>query len=975
MISDFRRLLPRAQTQLRSVLWGTFLSLLGPGTVLASTQMAGEIPSPPTTATRPETPGRLIGTVVSAETGEPLAFTNMVLTRLDVDEAGAASEYTAGGAMSMQDGTYRIDVARTGTYKLLVSYIGYQTLVVEGIEMRPDEIKSLDLTLTPRALANAVEEQVVEAKRIESSEVFILRNRKNASAVSDGISSEQISRTTDSNAAEALTRVTGLSVVSGQYVFVRGLGERYSQTQVNGSVVASPETNKRVMPMDMFAASVLENMVVEKTYTPDKPAEFAGGVVNLATRDFPGQKTWSVSMGTGYNASTTGKTFRTYRGGGTDFLGFDDGTRRLPDGIPDDQRVIIGSAFTGGLTADKITQFGRSFEQHWKIEEENFHLPGSMSGSYGNEVEFLGSPLGFLGSLSYSNSFQTSTGEENSYRDESLADFKLFDNVRSSKMSTSWAALSSVAYRFNPANSVTLRGMYNRSADDVLRTWEGEDVRGGVNARNTRFEYVERGVVNASAEFKHFITPLWGSNLEWKLSHAGAERNEPDRRSWIYEEQVPGVWELATRNQPGVRREFGQLEEDTQSFEAAWTLPFRQWSGHEARFQAGTLVSRKDRTFQYRRFGYNVPSAADRTKELHELLTEDTIGASPQTFRLTETTRSSDSYEASHSVDAQFAMVDLPISDRVRVIGGVRLEQSDQTLKSFDIFDPDSLELQQNARIDEHDVAPSLNLVYRLTESVNARAGYSQTVNRPDMRELSPFTFTPYGDTSTEVIGNPDLERATIRNYDARVEYFLGLEELLAASAFYKDFDRPIETSVALRPGGGRFETPINAQSGKLYGAEFEARLAMDRVSDRLSNFGLNANLTLVESKATIGEVLGNVSSEEAPPLVGQSPYVVNVGLFFRSNAGRTEGSVAFNQFGRRLRSVGVNVEGNVTPSIYESPRHRVDVSVSQRVGFFKVKLNAENITDQDAVWKQKDKITERIDHGASFSLSVSTGS
>ena len=583
--------------------------------------------------------------------------------------------------------------------------------------------------------------------------------------------------------------------------------------------------------------------------------------------------------------------------------------------------------------------------------------------------------MGFLGSLSYSRSFQTASGEENSYRDESLADFKLFDDVRSSNASTSWAALGSVAYRFNAANSATFRGMYNRSSDDKIKIWEGEDIRGGVLARNTRFEYIERGILTASAEFKHFLMPLWGSSLEWKVSHADAQRDTPDRRSWIYEDDKSGSgWQLATRNQPGVRREFGELNEDTQSFEGAWTLPFRQWSGYESKFKAGVLVSRKDRTFEYRRFGYDVPSAADRSQDLHDLLTEENIGGTPTTFRLRESTADDDSYKAFHDINAQFVMLDLPLTSAFRVNGGVRLEQSDLQVTSFSIFNPDSLELQQTGKLDDNDVAPSLNLVYALNDAVNVRAGFSQTINRPDIRELSPFTYIPYGDASIEREGNPDLERATIKNYDARVEYFLGLEELLAISTFYKDFDKPIEQSVSQRAGGGRTERPINADSGELYGAEFEARLAMGRISDRLNNFGLNANLTVVESKAVIGEVSGNISSEGEPPLVGQSPYVLNVGLFFRSNTGGTEASLAFNQFGERLRSIGVNNEGNVMPSIYEDSRHSVDLSVSQRLGSFKLKFNAENITDRDAVWSQRDKTIERLDKGTSFSLSISTG-
>ena len=378
---------------------------------------------------------KILGVLIAEDSAQPLPFANIILTRVD-----GTVESPAGGTFTMEDGSYRLD-ATPGTYKMMASYIGYNPLTVTEVEVADGKDLTLNLTLAPSAMKDIVEEVEVTAKKIENSETYILQLQKKASAVQDGISAAQISKTTDSNAADALQRVTGLSVVDGQNVYVRGLGERYSSTTVNGASVGSPEPNKRVMPMDMFAAGLLDNIVVQKTYTPDKPGDFGGGVVDVTTRDFPGTKVWSLSVGSGMNSNTSGKDFFYHDGGDWDFLGFDDGTREVPDIIPSDHKIVPKSRFFPCETESEdfpytycdstIEKFGESFSQDWKVKNRSSVLPRSFSASYGNEVEFRDQPLGFLGSLSYSRGFKTVEKEENNYRDESLSDVTLYDHVRS----------------------------------------------------------------------------------------------------------------------------------------------------------------------------------------------------------------------------------------------------------------------------------------------------------------------------------------------------------------------------------------------------------------------------------------------------------------------------------------------------------------------------------------------------------------
>ncbi len=926
---------------------------------------------------------KILGQVLSKDSGDPLPFANIILTRVD-----GTAESPAGGTFTMEDGSYRLDAA-PGTYKLLISFIGYNPLTVTDISVTDGQPTTLNLTLAPSVVDSDIEEQVVEAKRVENSETFILRQQKKAAAVSDGISLAQMKKTSDSNAAEALQRVTGLSVVDGQNVFVRGLGERYSSTTINGATVGSPEPNKRVLPMDMFATGLLDNIVVQKTYTPDKPGDFGGGVVDVATRDFPGTRVWSLSVGSGGNSNTTGKDFASYEGGDWDFLGFDDGTRDLPDEIPDDKVAQCGR-FCGpdfpGYPADQIEVFGESFDQVWESKNGNGSLPRSLSASYGNEVFFLDQPLGFLGSFSYSRSFKTIDKEENTFLNETLGAKTLYD-LRKSTASTLWGAIGTLNYRLNDYNNIYFRTMYNRSADDEHRTYEGSNFDFGADVLNNRLQYVERGIFTSSVRGKSIITPFRNSTLEWKVGYSEATRDEPDRRDYVYErdeDNADAPWTLSQRGN-AFERFFGEQSEDAWDYEANMTIPLGSSLSRETKLKVGGLYSDKTRTFRFRRFAYQNPSGTgiDLTQDPEDLLTDENIGTKISQFRLIEFTKGTDNYDASHEITAGFAMLDVPVGEKLKLVGGARVETSKQRVDTFDLFDSDAEPLV--GEIDKTDVLPALNATYQLTENMNLRAAYARTLNRPDLRELSPFSYNSYGASSFEEAGNDSLDRALIDNFDLRWENYVG-SEFYAVSVFYKDMTNPIESS--LQGGQQPIFVPINADDAFLYGAELEARVELSRLAtagedgsglmhflkSRVQETTLNANLTLIESESNLGEEAG-ISTSEKRPLTGQSPYVVNLGLFWASEARTTNASVLYTVFGRRLRNIGPGS----TPDIYEQPRHSLDLSVGRQFGGVNAKFAVENVLDDEHEFEQegadRTEITERWKDGRSFSLSLSIGS
>lgn len=926
---------------------------------------------------------QIIGKIISSHTGEPLPFASLVLHELESPTDSVGTLFRT--ILAKNDGSYRTEVP-AGHYKIRATYVAYNPKMVVGIEVPENGVVTANITLVPTAVN--VETVEVTSFALENSEASILAHQRKAAAVSDGVSAQQISQSTDSDAAEVLQRVTGLSVVGGRYVYVRGLGERYSSTQIDGAKIGTPEPNKRVVPLDLFAAGLLDNVVVQKTYTPDKPGDFGGGVVNVNTRDFPGQRAWSFSLSSGYNSGTTGKDFFTYEGGSLDFLGIDDGARQVPDLVTEiahNTRIVD----RGGFPADTLEMLGESFKNNWKMQKKTSVVPYSFKLSYGDEVEFLSQPLGFLGSVSLSNSFKT---YDRIARGLEISQGTLFPERdykgTTSEQKTLWGVLGNVSYRLNSFNTVSLRTMYNRSAEDEVRFLEGPNEDHGLYWRNVRYRYVERGLFSTSLATNHYIAPLGGSTVELRYNYSHSNRDEPDRHEYNYEREsdtVDGeqvyVYRLSTRtNQLRPLRHFGTMQEDHRQPEFNITVPFRQWNSLESRFKTGVSYEDKSRDFRWRRFYFKEPSYLSPSKRdsifalpPEVLLSEDNIGGTRRDFRLLENTfPETDNYKGSQEITSTYFMFDLPIFSKLRSVFGVRYEEADVVLQPYNPYVPADEDTLSSRRHKYSDWLPSVNLTYALSYKTNIRLAYSGTINRPEFRELSPFFIADLegGYLST---GNLDLERAWIDSYDLRFETYPSPSELFALSFFYKELENPIEKAIL---GGGRpLIQPQNVDRGTLYGGEVEGRLGLDRISEPLRGFAFSGNWTLVESETERRDV--GIQHTSKPPLAGQSPYVLNLGVFYATETGRTTASILYNVFGRRLEALGVQDE----PDIYEMPRHMLDLSVNHMLGSYKFKLSLENLLDDEVRYEQQQPLDGKwvarhiSTRGRSISLSVSVGS
>jgi TonB-dependent receptor len=408
-------------------------------------------------------------------------------------------------------------------------------------------------------------------------------------------------------------------------------------------------------------------------------------------------------------------------------------------------------------------------------------------------------------------------------------------------------------------------------------------------------------------------------------------------------------------------RLFSETDDDEEGVEGHITIPFQAWAGREARLKLGGLTQRKDRKSWTRRFTLR-PNGGALTAPPDSLLQDAFIGGSLQ---FTDATRGTDFYWADQSVDAWYAMIDLPLTQRFRMQAGARAERARQSVSTYagDVFNSD-IESFGN---DDMDWMPSLNLTRTIGRSMNLRFSASQTVSRPDLRELTNYDQTNYFSGANET-GNPDLKRAVLQSYDFRWEVFPTLDEMVSVSLFYKKLKGPIEKT--LQGGESPRIFPANGEDGRNLGMELELRTSLGRLWSGLSRFGVNANVTLVDSEVEVPSI--GVESSKIRPLEGQSPYVLNLALYYASRSGGTEVSAFYNRYGRRLSGVGIQGQ----PDVFDRPQASLDLTATRRLaGSMKLKMAVKNLTNEDQVVEQGDRIRELYRSGVSWAMGLSLGS
>jgi outer membrane receptor protein involved in Fe transport len=903
--------------------------------------------------------GKIQGKIVGTDNGEPIGFADVLLIPADTTLRKV-------GGLTNADGTFLLEAA-PGRYTLQFRALSYATKRIEGIELEAGELLPFSTGLTPEAIQQ--EEVVVEAKARQNTESALLNARKKASSVSDAVSAEQVRRSPDKDAAEVLRRVTGLSVSDGKYVFVRGLGERYSSTEVDGVRLVSPEQNKRVVPLDLVPANLLDNIVVQKTYTADRPGEFGGGDVQVRTKDFPGRRTFSFSVSQGFNEGATFEERRTYASGRSDVLGFGSDDRGMPDAV-----AHVSLPRWTAATRPMLSELGKSFSNVWSATASNTIPNGSYSANYGDEFKLFGRALGLVQSWSLARSFDKQDEEQRFFINtrDTLYDYDVTRWTESVQL----GGLSAMSYRLSPRHSLHLRGIYSNNADDEVRQYVGEDHNstdgsGGWAAhRNTRLQYVQRTVLSGVAEGRHEFSRLLGLGLDWKLGRSSARRQQPDQREYQYDrayyfEGDTAHWQLASRGM----REFGDMRDQGWGATITGTLPYRVGRLGNGKLVIGYDRQIKERTNFYRRLYLQPNRAMNRELPPESLFAEPGFDGSSTSGYVEDKTLNDpisglDNYDADQKVSAGFLSLDLPLGRRARANLGVRVETGLQNVRSYALFEP-TVTLAEG-RIDKQDWLPSGSVTWGVTDAINVRLAASRTLSRPDLNELSPSPFLEYAGGFL-VRGNPDLQRAMLDNYDVRVEAFPALGEVLAAGFFYKKLHEPIEQTIVA--GSPYLLVPQNSDEGRNLGVELEARTGLARFWKGLNGFSVNANASFISSEVDLKQSVSMLGSD-THPLQGQADYLFNGALSYTTPAG-ADVSLLLNATGKRLRTVAVEP----LPDIYQQPFATLDATVNfSLLKVYRVKAAAKNLLDPELQSLQGDLQAASYRTGRSYSVAVTYG-
>ena len=908
--------------------------------------------------------GRVVGHVFSTRTGDALPSVQVFVVGTGIR------------TLSSPDGRFVLRNVPVGTHSVQIEMIGYGSKIVSDVVVtNGGDPVVVDISLDPQAIELGGLTISVEAER--GNTAALLGERRRAAVVVDAIGQDQISRSPDGDAGAVLKRVPGVSLVDGKYAFVRGLGERYSATTLNGTRLASPVPDKKVIPLDVIPSGMLESIVTAKTFSPDQPGDYAGGLVQMRTRDFPTSRIWSISASSGWNSVTTFKDGLGYAGGSLDFLGLDDGSRDLPSAIPTDGAVRYSRS---GLSRDDLAVIGRSFGGDWGPTAVSLSPDQSFSASLGDELDLFGRSLGFLASLSQSRQHgQQADLIERVFASGGAADPEVDYGGDFTTASASIGGLMNLSYELAPAHRIRANLVYSRLAEDESRSLTGSNLDSGTDQLNTRIRYVSQTLTNAQLEGTHVLQGLGGSSVKWRSTYTRAERYEPDTREVLYR-AFDGVYLYDDFIQSG--SVFHQdMVDDGLSGGADMEVPF-QLRSLPASIRFGVSSDRRQRDNFSRRFRFRPRRGGDINNNVLALPPNELFAPryiSPTGFEIQEATFRADNYGAEETVDAGYLMMDAEIVPRLRLVGGARVERTQQVVTPLDLFPVEGLEPLVGADVNETQWLPALNLTYEVSDATNIRASVSQTLARPQLRELAPFSFADYAGGYL-VVGNPELTVSRIRNFDLRWEWFLEPGALIAVSGFYKQSHSPIEALTF--PSTELIRSWVNAPDANNYGTEIEFRTGLAFLSESLESFSLNSNLTLVNSTVTTGGTariylqgsgatdLAVVDRERG--LQGQSPYMVNVSLAYASRSEDTRASVFYNRFGRRIDAIG----GQATPDIHEEARGTMDVVFERKLSSdFSTKLSVTRLLGNVIRFTQGDDTVRQYDTGRRASLSLRWGS
>ena len=887
------------------------------------------------------------------------------------------------------DGKYIIKGINFGTYSVTVSSPGHATKILTDIIVSNLEVLNLDIALEP--ITTTMTDVVVKVKVSKSDDIGTLATKRNSANSSDVISATTISKTPDRTTSDVLKRVSGASIQDNKFAIIRGLNDRYNAAYLNDGPLPSSESDRKAFSFDIFPANMLDNITIVKTATPDLPAEFAGGIIQINTKSIPAKNFQSILIGGGYNTITTFKDQIDYKGGKLDWLGIDDGTRNISSVIPEKGHYPI-------LNSDQAS-LAKQFNTDWSLQSKTFTPNLNLQYSLGINTTLFKKELGIITSLTYnktSNFNQTirrsysGTGENGN----SQLDFDYLDKIYSTQILG--GAMANFTMKLNSNNKIGFKNLYSINSDDRVINRSGERDPSESNPtliKSNALWFTSNNIYSGQINGEHLFKKE-KLKIHWVGSYSNIKRTIPNLRRSIYNrskyhnpDNLTGsdtLYSSSIDNGVGPDYSGGMFfstnKENIASFKADLFYHLKELFGIKSELKLGGMYQNRNRTFDARQLGYTTYGNGSSVifKDTLKYLDQNSIFNTQNMglikpgvggFKLTDGSKYSDAYTANSSTTSGYLMLDNKIHKTLRLVWGARAEYFTQNLNAIK---SDKSELRIATK--KLDVLPSLNAIYSFHKKQNFRFSFSQTLNRPEYRELAPFAFYDFN-TQFVISGNDSLKRAKITNLDLRYELYPGKGQLLSGTFFYKQFENPIEQ--ISRADVANEMSFKNVPKATNYGLEIEARTIIGSLikSDSNSiwnNFTFYTNLAIIRSIVDVSSIIG--TPYKSRPLQGQSPYVFNTGLTYFNETKNMSVSVNVNKVGDRIA-----ILGNVNqPDIWEKSRTLIDVQVSK--GFLnnklECKLNLQNILAQKQLFYQNNYIDNTsISSGKEISNLIFTGS
>jgi outer membrane receptor protein involved in Fe transport len=896
--------------------------------------------------------GIISGSVVDESSGSSLPGVNVTLKELKKT------------LTSDSDGKFIFRNIPVGIYELEFRFTGYETKAVSEVNVIANETTSITASLNSQK--NVLDEVVITRTKAKTESVkSLLIAQKNSANVSDGISAETIKRTPDKNTSDVLKRISGASIQDNRFVIVRGLNDRYNAAFLNGAPLPSSESDRKAFSFDIFPSNMLDNLIITKTASPDLPGDFAGGVVQINTKSVPDKDFQTISIGTGYNTITTGKTQKTYKGSGTDWLGFDNGTRALPSTIPNTEVFST-------LGYQERVEVAKSFESDWNIKNSTFAPNYSFQYSIGHHFDIKDKTLGIMFSVSNNKSNNFNTALRNDYDNPEGIPAVLLKtyNDRNYSEQVLTAALANFSLKFNDNHSLSFKNILSLNSTDLVVERSGlndvADVR--LTVADVRW-FTSSKIYSGQLNGEHYFSKP-KIKLNWTGFYSDIKRDIPNLRRNIYTIADPDSTDPAqttpiaviANNNGGPDYGGGMFWAENKEFITGGKIDIsRKFSIGEKlnnEIKIGGFTQYRERDFFARQLQYNTltqPSGTLFDTDLLELpnatiFNVANMGPQPSGlngFTLFDFTKFTDTYFATSKLHAGYLMLDNRYK-KFRLIWGVRFESFTQTL---DARETEVGYLALNKK--QNDVLPSVNLIYAITSKQNLRISYSKTLNRPEYRELAPFGFYDFT-TQFFTQGNPNLKIATVKNFDLRYEFYPGKGQLLSVSYFRKNFTNPIELKLGINNKTVTYE---NADSAVNSGIELEFRTLLSSIFKN-ENTTVFDDITLFANTAIIKSVVditsfNTANTDTSVPLQGQSPFVVNVGLQYLNKENGWVFSSNLNRVGNRI-AIAAN---QFNPALWEKGRTMIDFQVAKSLMKNKIelKLNIQNVLAQDQIFYLND--------------------